>query len=736
MTARLDWLQALVLLLPFVCLAAYWLDAALPVPVSLLPERCYVAASRDTDHRVVPSRRRWGDVFAALPDRLVPLSPGPSGLDSVRDSWPDEPVLEPVLRDLEAGLGPFWRARLILSQPPLPLELEALRQAAGPVPLAIDVSVTRPQVPMQALGVRYVPDQKRVRFDLLLAPEARLLSEVEVRTEKTLLFRAPGTELPADLVLRLSVDRAEIPTLLAVFKTVSQQVFTKRLLLGSEVAEQPRVLVVSEKKRKRSFIEALYPSKRVSTAEAANLDLHMFELVVMDGIPIRSIRGRLLSGLLDVFNRRTGSLLFVADSPEFGQKGDNPELEKILPVTLLPRSLKDLPDLAVLILIDVSGSMFGDKLSLAKVTGLELLRNLKPSDHVGLMLFSDTHRWIHEFQTNLSLAAPSELEPLTAGGGTDLYPALQEGLTRLAAQTIKAKHVVLVTDGITRPADFLSLVDQARGRGISISAMGVGSDADRALLERLALQTGGRYYAVNSVDAIPGLLFEDRQHEARAVFQQGDIPVLAMNGERVATIGGMAQYTPTPASSGLFSNGLGDPLLVEKEQGNRAVLFFGSDLYGTYTSQFFASPAAGIFKDRLDALFARRPARIRVVETARGISVLARSDSPVAPALLLSREGCEPLEAPFRRNGTDGWIAEVVPPNHGLWHAEILDRGGSLAAFPVAVNGGLGGIRSDAAAALANYHTPFLRFIHVPKVWLFLFFAASLACTVMMRVKR
>ena len=73
----------------------------------------------------------------------------------------------------------------------------------------------------------------------------------------------------------------------------------------------------------------------------------------------------------------------MADSPEFGKKGDNPALEELLPVTLLPRSLKDLPDLAVLILIDVSGSMFGDKLSLAKVTGLELLRNLKPSDLVG-----------------------------------------------------------------------------------------------------------------------------------------------------------------------------------------------------------------------------------------------------------------------------------------------------------------------------------------------------------------
>ena len=40
--------------------------------------------------------------------------------------------------------------------------------------------------------------------------------------------------------------------------------------------------------------------------------------------------------------------------------------------------------MAVLILLDISGSMFGNKLSLAKVSGLEMFRNLKSDDRVGL----------------------------------------------------------------------------------------------------------------------------------------------------------------------------------------------------------------------------------------------------------------------------------------------------------------------------------------------------------------
>ena len=105
---------------------------------------------------------------------------------------------------------------------------------------------------------------------------------------------------------------------------------------------------------------------------------------------------------------------------------------------------------------------------------------------------------------------------------------------------------------------------------------------------------------------------------------------------------------------------------------------------------------------------------MRVVETARGISVLARSDNLAAPVLLLSRAGAAPLEAPFRRIESGGWAAELVPPVHGLWNASILDRGGSLASFQIAVNGGLGGVRSDAAAALAAHRTKLFRSVHLP----------------------
>ena len=749
-----DRAKTLLLPLPFILLAAYFARAPLPVPAFLLPERSYLAVDRSVDPDLFRALRGRGEAFAVLSDALLPLPSAGVGwnaaAEKIRPRLPEHSVVEPVLSDLRSGIRPLERARLVIDRTPTRIELDALEAArsAGGEPLVIDSSAARGSKEASglvlALSLAYSPTERRIAFDLLLAPAARAARLVEVSAQPegsgagALLYRSGGSELPPDLVLRLSTDRSAASAIEVAVTGQGGAVARTRLGLGVELHEAPRVLLVSDRPPgTKTFIEDLYPTLRVASAKAASLDLLSYELVVLDGIPIGKIGGSLEQGLLDVAGRRTGSLLFVADSPDFGKMGDNPSLEELLPVSLMPRSAKDLPDLAVLILIDDSGSMFGDKLSLAKMTGLELLHNLKPGDLVGMMLFSDTRSWVYDFQPNSKIVAAPTIEPITAGGGTDLAPALAEGLARLARQPLKDKHAVLITDGITKPADFQAIADEARAEGISISALGVGEDANRSLLERIALGTGGRYYPVLSADQIPGLLFEDRKSAARPNFAQGRIPVLALNGERVATIGGMAQYAPVPTASVIFTNELGDPLFATRELGNRAVLLFASDIHGTYTADFFSrSATAGAFKDRLDALFAEKPARIRVVETAAGLSIVARSDAFLEPRLLLSRAGSPTLDAAFRRTNPETWAAEVVPPFRGQWNASIADRGGSFASFPLVYNGNLAGTTSGDLAALTAYRPQAFRFVRLDALWLILFFASSLVCTIVLRVKR
>jgi hypothetical protein len=167
------------------------------------------------------------------------------------------------------------------------------------------------------------------------------------------------------------------------------------------------------------------------------------------------------------------------------------------------------------------------------------------------------------------------------------------------------------------------------------------------------------------------------------------------------------------------------------------VILFASDLYGTYTADFFdRAITAGTFKERLDGLFSEKPAEISVAETARGLTIIASSDRLVAPRLFLSREGTAPCEAEFRKSSPGAWAAEIAPPYHGEWSASILDRGSSVASFPIAVNSGLGGQRSDSERALSEYRPRLFRNVRSHWLWLLLFFSASLASTILLRVKR
>jgi len=758
--SRLGWaLPAL----PFLFLASFLANAPHRIPAFLLPERSYLALSSGVSPELFAQARGRGEAFLVLSDRLSPLPPrfDAASLDKARASLPERACLGPIAADLAAGIGLWKRARIVSSELPSAAETALVGAAAEKTgtPLSFTILDTRMDLPLLAFQRLYAPKDKERRFELLLAPEARSYDRVEVaaieaatiptgafssspagtealvRGARPLLYSASGAELPADLALRLSGEGAESIEL--SFLPASGPALVRNLDLGGEATELPRVLVVSSKAQVVSFIERAYDSRRANPAEATALDLHAYELIVLDGLPLAGIGGPLLDGLVDAVERRTGSLLFVADSPDFGTKGANPALEELLPATLLPRSLKDQPDVAMLVLVDASGSMFGEKLSLAKVTGLELLRGLKDGDLVGLGLFSDRRRWLYGFAPVSGLEAAPELGPLSAGGGTDLYAALSDGLDRLTRTSLERRHAVLITDGVTKPADFRGLAERARALGVTISAMGVGEDADRAFLERLALGSGGRYYPVASADEIPSLIVEDRSSVARPAFAQGRMPILALDGKKVATVEGMAQYTATPTAEVLLSNELGDPLFATREAGNRAVLLFASDIYGTYTSALFAShEAAGIVRDRLDALFAEHPARVSVTEAERGLVLYLKSDRLAAPRLLLSRAGETAIEVPFRRVGASGWAAEAAPPATGRWNASVLDRGAALASFPVAVNGGISGTRADAAAALAGHRPLPFRSARSPVLWLGLFFAASLACTVYLRARR
>lgn len=766
-----------ILALPPLFLALYFFAVRMPLPAFLLPGTTYLcidsknALDLASSPELIKSMHLRGEILLSGESGLLPLAQGVTAAEAFElaaASLPDHARTAEALEDVSrrAMRREARHIRIIVSGPLLAEEYGSLAEAARRMPVSVEASPgtatgtsphaaagtgnygagadnihaagsAKPQAPALALARRTDSDTRVSSSYLLLPPYARTADEVRIVAEdgpdagKT-LYSGRGADLPADMRLEIPVPGAaerRVRVRIAGKDGVSEAAYSA----GTGPGERGKILLLGTR-TDRSALDGLYAVTRMNPAAAAEADLAAWDLIVIDGLPLRDIQGPLLRKLVERTATRSGSLLFVGDSPEFGKKGDNPDLEAILPVLLEPRSLKDAPEMAVLILLDQSGSMFGDKLALAKLTGIEMLNNLKPDDRVGMLLFSDERRWIHAFEPNRTIEPLPDLEPLHAGGGTDLGSALAEGLGSLSGRGEKERHVIVISDGVSKPFDAASIAAKAAAADISISTVAVGPDADRKLLGLIASRSGGKAYAVDSPEAVPSIVYEDRRSIARPSFATGSIPILALNGEEVARVAGMTQYTASREAIVLFSNDLGDPFFASKESGGRAVLFFASDLYGAWSSGFFASPPAlRGFVDRIDPLVSRTQAEMEIIEFRGAAEAVLRSDSLAAPRISLTKAGSKELSADFVEASPGIWKTVLRPSEAGKWRLSLSDSGRGLDSFDIVLNEGFSGLRDiDVDAASAFRSVSFGR-ARVQWLWLLMFFASSLWCTVLLR---
>ena len=170
----------------------------------------------------------------------------------------------------------------------------------------------------------------------------------------------------------------------------------------------------------------------------------------------------------------------------------------------------------VTFVIDVSGSMSGEKLAQAKAAGRQLLNSLGRDDRFRLVAFSSD---VSEFADEWTAVTPAAMQRaeawlagLSATGGTNIGGALARALE---AQTPASRLGLLLflTDGAPTAGerDPVRLAEYAaRHRGERrVFTFGLGADVNAALLEQLALDGAGTAHFVRpqeDVERIVGVV--------------------------------------------------------------------------------------------------------------------------------------------------------------------------------------------------------------------------------------
>ena len=289
------------------------------------------------------------------------------------------------------------------------------------------------------------------------------------------------------------------------------QSFSKEKKMPVKILPAKKVLVFQkENKNIMNFLNDNFEYKfdyadNFNSMDKSKLDLYSF--IIFNNTPYEKLNINLIQ--LKEYVSNGGGLLFISGDKVFGEGGySQSEFEEILPIRFEMRERKK--NLALVIAIDRSYSMKGEKIEYAKEAARSALGLLEEQHLMGVVAF-DSRPYISVplKMVRSKKRAEEKISRIQASGQTNIYPAL--GIVHRMLKDLKdtSKHVILLSDGDTHSADFKMMVDRMRSSGVTLSTVTIGEDGDPNLMIDLSVWGGGRNYKASSAEAIPEIFIEE-----------------------------------------------------------------------------------------------------------------------------------------------------------------------------------------------------------------------------------
>ncbi len=372
----------------------------------------------------------------------------------------------------------------------------------------------------------------------------------------------------------------------------------------------PRVLVLSGQAESQQAISKVLRVQGYAVVEASPSahpltlsELSAYDLLVLDNVPAFQLSHAKMETIEKYVRDLGGGLLVIGGSQSYGAGGYfRTPLERILPVDMRPPARLEMPHVALLFVLDKSGSMGAGgegstKLDLAKAAAIAAADIMNPTDQVGILAFDASWDWTLPFrQVGKGEWISERLSSLESDGGTDLYKAMLEAHRGIAAKQAAIKHVIVLSDGLTDKADFHSLAARMARDGITVSTVSVGSDADVQLMADIAKDGRGRGYVALDPQTIPQIFTTETLLISRdLLIEKPVVPSIVastgpLKGVAQNNLPGLRGYVLTypKARAELLMRVEKDPLLVAWRYGVGRVMAFTSDLSGRWGRDWVA----------------------------------------------------------------------------------------------------------------------------------------------------
>lgn len=287
-----------------------------------------------------------------------------------------------------------------------------------------------------------------------------------------------------------------------------------------EIAPAPSVAIITPHDgwggvlAKALSVQNLAPE--IISTEAAPEDIEgwlTYDAVILLNTPAIALSTAQQEQLEEFVRLHGGGLLLLGGENSFGPGGYyRTPLEELSPLSAhVP---EERPVVALAFVLDRSGSMQADvsglsRLEIAKQATLGAVDLLSDDSQVAVVVFDSEGHIVSTLAEKDMAALEAALASVTPGGGTYFTPGLDLGLQQLLGSDAPKRHMILMTDGVSQPGDFLGFAKAGFEQGISLSVVAIGSGTDPQNLAAIAEQGGGAFHSTEDFRALPSILSQE-----------------------------------------------------------------------------------------------------------------------------------------------------------------------------------------------------------------------------------
>ena len=333
-----------------------------------------------------------------------------------------------------------------------------------------------------------------------------------------------------------------------------------------------------------------------------------FDSVVLVDVPRVRFTTKQLEALRSATRDFGKGLVMIGGPHSYSAGGyrDTP-LEAALPVEMRVRDREKQPAVALVVVIDESGSMAAchcnsfdrsqavqlggvRKVDIGKEAILRAAAALQATDELGVIAFNERANWVVK-RTPLGSITDLQrsLGAITADGQTNIYAGLDEGVKALEEAQATRRHLILLTDGWSSSGQYDAILARMKAAGITLSTVGAGGGAN-PFLQELAAKGGGRFYDAVNPSSIPDIFLKETEQVAgQQIVEERFFPAVTTSSPIIRGLDagfpsllGYNGTTSKAAATTILVSGRSDPVLAQWQYGLGRAVAWTSDATGRW----------------------------------------------------------------------------------------------------------------------------------------------------------